>query len=406
MLKNIIKVLFSNATLAIVGLTNSLVFPMLLSIPDYAYYQKYLLYISYVNICHLGIASGMFLNYAGHPYKSVNKSQYKSEIYLICLVLSFFTVIGFIITGVTKNELLMFVTLTIFPECIVASFKALYQSWERFTGYALLNALPKVIFTLIMLVVYFQIGKLSGKFTIVLYLSIIWITSLYFLAEFTLFTKSVKSNSVISSDNKTTVLSGFLITLGNYINLLFHSIDKQFVSILYSTESFAYYSFAMTMQNVMLIFITALSNPFYPRLARNDLSKKDFEEIKDLLFIFGAYSGCAYFAVSFIVKHWITKYISSLDVVSMFFGVFPAMAVINVLYINLYKIKRKLKKYVFTLIGMLLVSIIANGIAAILHGDYIGISFATMCCYYIWLFWSQRDFDEVNINRKDVVYLA
>ncbi len=406
MLKNIIKVLLSNATLAVVGLVNSLVFPLILSISDYAYYQKYLLYLNYVNICHLGIASGLFLNYAGHKYSSIDRKQYKSEIFLIYLVLAVFTAIGFVITGATRNQIILYVTISIFPECIIGSFRALYQSWERFTGYSIINALPKVVFTIIMIAIYTTIGTLSGNLAVVIYITIIWGLCLYFVLEFLVFTKGVKSNKIFSTANRATTISGFLITLGNYINLLFHSIDKQFVSILYSTESFAYYSFAMTMQNVMVIFITALSNPFYPRLARNDLSKKSFEDIKELLFIFGAYSGCAYFAVSFIVKHWITKYVPSLNVVSMFFGVFPAMAVINVLYINLYKIQRKLWKYVFTLIGMLFISFIANVIATILHGDYIGISLATMICYYIWLFWSQRDFDEVTIHFRDVVYLG
>ena len=40
MLKNVAKVLFSNAMLALVGLINSFLFPIILTVNEYAYYQQ------------------------------------------------------------------------------------------------------------------------------------------------------------------------------------------------------------------------------------------------------------------------------------------------------------------------------------------------------------------------------
>lgn len=405
MLKNIAKVLVSNFILTLFGLINSFIFPVIMSVEGYAYYHQYLLYISYINICHLGIASGMFLNYAGKDYKKTDKAQYKSEIYLLYAVLMAFTVIGFIVAGVNRSWIILCVALNIFSDCIIASFKALYQAWERFTGYSVVNAVPKVLISIFGIIAYFIFHELTGSAVIIAYMVISWMIALYFVFEFTGFTKGVKSAKVFSKENKVTTFNGFLITLGNYVNLLFHSIDKQFVNILYSTFSFAQYSFAMSTQTIMTMFITALANPFYPRLAKGDIDKPYIQRLKKLLFIFGAYSGCAYFAVSFCVKHWITKYIPSLDVVAMFFAVFPAMAVINVIYINMYKIKKMLKRYIFTLLGMLGVAALLNYISVLLHGDYVGISLATMISYYVWLLYSQRDFEEIQLDLRDYVYL-
>lgn len=406
MFKNIIKVLLSNFVLTVFGLINSFIFPIIMSVEGYAYYHQYLLYISYINICHLGIASGMFLNYAGKAYKDTEKAQYKSEIYLIYIVLTAFTILGLLIAGASRSVIVLCAALTIFSNCIIASFKALYQAWERFTGYSVVNAIPKVLISIFGIIAYFIFHELTGSAVIIAYMVISWMIALYFVFEFTGFTKGVKSAKVFSHENKVTTFNGFLITLGNYVNLLFHSIDKQFVNILYSTFSFAQYSFAMSTQTIMTMFITALANPFYPRLAKGDIDKPYIQRLKKLLFIFGAYSGCAYFAVSFCVKHWITKYIPSLDVVAMFFAVFPAMAVINVIYINMYKIKKMLKRYIFTLLGMLGVAALLNYISVLLHGDYVGISLATMISYYVWLLYSQRDFEEINLDFRDYGYLA
>lgn len=405
MLKNVLKVLFSNVVLAVAGLINSFLFPVFLSVEDYVYYQEYTLYLSYINICHLGIASGMFLNYAGKKYRETERSQYKSEVYLICLVLIVFTILALIVSGVSKSTLLLCVALSIFPHCIIASFQALYQAWERFTGYAVINAYPKLLFSLGILLIYFIFHKMIGKVVVSIYVAIIWSVALYLIIEFSIFTKNIKSKKIFSKQNLATTGSGFLITLGNYVNLLFHSIDKQFVNIIYSTTSFAIYSFAMSLQNIMILFITALANPFYPRLAKGDIDKKYIQQLKEILIMFGAYSGCAYFAVAFIVKNFISKYIDSLEIVAIFFAVFPAMAVINVIYINLYKIKKLLRKYIFTLVGMLCVAALLNVVAVLLHGNCVGIAFATMISYYVWLIYSQRDFQEISITRRDSIYL-
>ena len=87
------------------------------------------------------------------------------------------------------------------------------------------------------------------------------------------------------------------------------------------------------------------------------------------------------------------------------YTVFPAMAVINVLYINMYKIKKMLRKYIFTLLGMLGIAALFNYISVICHGDYVGISFATMLSYYVWLIYSQKDFEEISIDARDYFYL-
>lgn len=107
MISNIIKVLLSNFIITFVGLINSFIFPKLMNISGYSEYQTFLLYVSYINILHLGIASGMFVNYGGIPYEKIDKSRYKSEILLILLVLSFFTICGLgLYTLIGKNTFL------------------------------------------------------------------------------------------------------------------------------------------------------------------------------------------------------------------------------------------------------------------------------------------------------------
>lgn len=406
MLRNIAKVLMSNLIGTVIGLVNSIVFPIILSIEGYAYYQQFILYVSYINICHLGIASGMFINYGGKAYEDTDKSRYKSEMHLIFSVLAFFTSIGLAIFLFSGKELILAVALSIFPVCLNASFRAIYQAWNKFTEYSITNVLPNAMVTITIVLIFLIMGNVNRGLIIIVYLVSQYLVCSYFLLEYGKFVRGAKSAKMLSSENMVTMKNGFLVTIGNYVNTLFHSIDKQFVNVLYSVHSFAMYSFAMSTQSMMTIFITALAQPFYPKMARGDMNKKELNFLKELLFMFGSLSGCAYFALSIVVKYFIKKYTGSLEVIGIFFAVFPAMAVINVIYINMYKIKRKLKKYVFVLLGMLGISIVFNGIAAVVHGGNIGISFATMCVYYVWLYYSQRDLEEITIGLKDTIYLV
>lgn len=216
---------------------------------------------------------------------------------------------------------------------------------------------------------------------------------------------TLKANKLLSKENFETEKIGLAMVLGNYINTLFVSADKQFVKWFFGNQEFAYYSFGMSMQSLMTVFIISIAQPLFPAMAQGKFKDEEYNSIKELLIVFGSLSGCAYFAVSIIVKLFIQKYTSSLDIVGIYFVVFPAMAVINCLYINLYKIKGIMKTYIKTLFGILLLSIILNTIFVFAVGEFTGVAIATTITYYIWFLIGFKQFEFLRITVKDVTYL-
>ena len=120
---------------------------------------------------------------------------------------------------------------------------------------------------------------------------------------------------------------------------------------------------------------------------------------------FGALSGCAYYAVAVIVKYFIPEYLDSLNVVAILFAIFPAVAVINCLYVNLYKATNQVKKYIFTLFVMIICSVVLNAAFVFADRNYLAITAATTICYYIWYIISARHFEGLHVKLKDVIYL-
>ena len=402
---NITRVLSANFIVAIVGFLGTFIFPKILSVEDYAFYQEFILYVGYIGILHLGFSSGMAVNYAGKKYDEISKERYKSELSILLLILIIFTILFGIIWLITKNSMILYVTLAILPVCIINSYKSLYQAWEKFKNFSRVSIVISVVIPAIAIIYYLFVKELTGIVFIFIYILIYWIVSMYICFIEIKKLNGIQKDKIISEQNISTEKNGLALVVGNYINTLFMSVDKQFVTIFYGVKEFAYYTFGISMQSLMTVFITSIAQPLFPAIASGKIKEDDFDNIKKMLIIFGSFSGLAYFALSIIVKLFIQKYIDSLEVIGYYFVVFPAMAVINCLYVNLYKIKKMTRKYIVTIFCVLIISIILNSIVIKVSTNYISIAIATAVTYYIWLIIGSFQFKSLRLDFKDYIYL-
>lgn len=402
---NIFRVLSANFWVAIVGFVSSFVFPKILTIDDYALYHTFTLYLTYITILHLGFPSGMVINYAGKNYDEIDKNQYKTEVKIVGLILGLFTLLFFVLSLALKNRMLAYLALAIIPYDLIGSYKALLQSWSRFKEFSIVSTIVATSIPIVAFLYYVIAGILPGDVYICIYLAIYWLVAVFVITEIAKKIKGVKANPIRTRANWDTEKTGIALVLGNYINTLFVSADKQFVKWFFDTSRFAFYSFGMSMQALMTVFITSIAQPLFTAMAQGKFKDEEYNGIKELLIIFGSLSGCAYFVTSIIVKHFITKYVDSLDVVGIYFVVFPAMAVVNCLYINLYKIKNLMRQYIKTLIGILSLAVILNTIAVHVYPKYTGVSIATTITYYIWFLLGFKQFKFLKLTVCDIAYL-
>lgn len=406
MFKNILRVLSANGVVAVIGLISSLYLPKILTIDDYATYQTFILYMSYIAILHLGFPTGMNIKYAGKNLENVDKSQYKAEIRIILVILSFFSCLGLIIYIATKQEMLLYISIMVFLYCFLGSFSLLMQAFGKFKVYAVLHILMSAIPLIIPIAYYYLFHSASAKLCILAYIIVYAVTTIGCLGYHHGFVGGVNCARLITGENWNTEKLGISFLLGNYINSLFHSIDKQFVKWFCITSEFSYYSFGLTMQSTMTIFITAVSQPLFPYMAAGKLKgPKQFSTVKRFLLMLGSVSGLAYFACALVVTHWIPDYSYSLPVIRVYFAVFPAMAVINCLYFNLYKIKKMTRRYIIDLLVLLVAAAIANYIAVQMGYGYVGVAFATTVLNYIWLVYGSFIFKELKLDVKEIVFI-
>ena len=391
---------------AVIGLVSSLLIPQILSVEGYAEYQTFLLYLSYITILHFGLMTGMSIEYAGKRRMDIDQSRYKSELRLLILILLVCSLAGVVLASTTKSKLIFYVAIMILPYCFAAGYRSLLQAWGEFKLYAVLNVLLSAIPLAIPLVVYFVSGTVSAAVCIFSYMLSYCVTALGLLLQNAYALHEVKAISILSKVHKQTISIGALFLIGNYVNNLFHSIDKQFIKIFCSVPEFSYYSFGMMMQKTMTIFITAIAQPLFPYMASGKLDKEQYPTIKRYLFMLGSLSGAAYFACAIIVKVFVPKYVNSLEIIGIFFLTFPAMAVINCLYLNLYKIRKLTKQYVWDVLLMLVFAIACNAIAIVAGTGYKGVAVATTITYYVWLLYGTKIFKELREDLREYAFLV
>lgn len=406
MLRILIHVLSSNLVVLAMRLISGFVFPALMNTQSYADYQTFSLYLSYITILHLGFPTGMFVNYGGQPYDTLEKSRYKSEVAVLVGILCFFTVLFGAAWLFIRNEMLLYITLCIIPYCVVSSYQSLYQAWGEFGRFTRTNVLTAAVPLLGSTVLYFVFRKLEAAYYIYLFIGIHVIYTAAILTEAFQRTRGAARAPLFDEKNMQTLKVGFSICIGNYINVLFHSVGKQFVKSLFDTQTFAVFSFGLSLQTLMTVFITSVAQPMYNFLASGKVKESQYGVLKQTLLLFGACSGIAFHACRFIVALLLPKYNASMEVTAIYFMAFPAMAVINSMYINLYKLTRQSKMYVRTLVRVLLLSVALNALGVVVRKSVISVTAATVAVYYIWLFMDAKHFDSLKIDIRDGLFLV
>ena len=362
--KSIFKIFSANCLQLISGILVGFFVPVILSIEDYADLKTYTLYLSYIGLFHLGFIDGMYIKYGGKNINEINQNKLKAEHNIILLIEVIFTIIIVSIGLIVKNIIIVLLGISIIPAILSTFYKSIYQATGEFKKYSNIIYVYTIIYTIVNL--FLVLIKNNNYITYCISIFISYIASIIW-CEVSFYRNTKKVKTEYSKELIENVKVGFFILLGNLSFVLFTGADKWFIKIFFTDNEFAYYSFAISMLNIINTLISAISVTFYNYLfnIENKINK-----LKEYLIILGGMASASYFVLSIIVKMFMTKYIPSLSVIAITFATIPYIILINALFMNLYKIKKDEKKYFKIVVIMVIISIIYN-IIAILIGKNI-----------------------------------
>jgi len=373
--RNVKLVFISQCIVLLVSIIRTILIPKMLTVEDHGFWQTYLLYVSYISIFYLGFNDGVYLRYAKLKKREYIDRNFSSSIFVffVSLIIEMLVVmLGVIFLANTKKIIYILVLINIPITGVLGTITYYLQLNNKMSRYAITVICEKSIFLLLLAISYFT--KILSPYLFMIYdiLSVLIITVIIAIKErkiiLTLFPK-LKEGFYEYKEN---IKVGSKVMIGTYVALLFTGICKFFVSATATIEQFSYYSFAISIANIVIVCLGVLGNAIYPHISKKETSKYGYyyDYINNLLNIIQPPMFMVYFLGSIFIQLVLPKYVPSLEYFGILFIVVMLQIKINVLNNTFYKLLREenrmLKDNIISLVQLVLGCLILKNIVYII----------------------------------------
>lgn len=393
--RNVAMVAFSNILTILAGVFSGFVIPKIMGVTDYGYYKIFTLYLTYIGLFHFGFIDGIYLIYAGKNYANLDKDKFRlfTKFLMIfqAILLILITGIALIFVQTAYGYIFVFIGINLLVTNVTSYYQFVSQITYRFKELAIRNVIKSIlnvvaILILFLLYKYTNINYISyriyiGVYSIINTLLVVWY--IYTYRDITFGKSSIKGN-------KTLILQifkvGIPLLFTNLIGTLILTVDSQFVSLLFDTDTYGIYAFAYNMLNLVTTAIAAISTVLYPSLkTKSEVElKENYSKLNGIIIVIVAVCLLAYFPLYLIVNWFLKDYISSLPIFQIIFPSLIFNITISVVIANYYKSLNLIKGYFIKSIIALILAIIANAIAYLIFKTPISISAASVIVSVIW----------------------
>ena len=379
--KTVIKNFFYAFGAQVVSLSASLLItffaPALIGVKQFAYWQLFLTYVTYVNITRLGINDGLYLRLGGKRYKDLDFDllSHERQLYIgyQTIIALLFAIIVFA-SSTSSDRKFVLLSCAVCIIIVNANGYLIYilQAVNLTSIYSTSVVLQNLTWFIAAGIICF--GKVySYKVIIVMYICGHICASIYLMyhAKEIVRHKYVKISLVIT-DVKENIKCGIKLMIATYAGSLIVSSVRMIVDASWGVEVFGVFSFSLTLSNVFLTFISQVSIVVFPALRRVQANEqqKVYVMLRNGLSLILPLVMEGYLPIVIIVHWFLPQYIDSLAFLPMFLPICIFDGKMQMLCSSFFKSLRKenilLKINVFTLglsvIVALLGSFIVNNI--------------------------------------------
>ena len=394
---NILKVALSNILKIASGVLVGFILPKIIGVTDYGYYKIFTLYATYVGLFAFGINDGIYLAYGGLDYEQLDRSKFRliARAFIVIELISSLAVSIFASFALTGEYRFIFLCLSVFLS--VSNITSYYQTISQITGRfkeLSFRTVIQSILTSLALLVLFLLGNLNSDYVGYRIFSILYITVMFVLAVWYIWTYRditfgiIKKKESILSLIKEFAIKGMPLMIANLCSTLILSLDRQFVSLLFDTDTYAVYAFAYNMLALITTALSAISTVIYPVMKRS--SPDDLERLFPLfvkvVLILVSFCLILYFPLELFIGWFLPQYSGSLPVFRVILPGLALSSVISIVFHNYYKALAKENLFFWQTILVLILSALLNWIAYSIFGTTISISIASILSLIIWFF--------------------
>ncbi len=363
--KNVVFSIIAQIISLAVSFILTLVLPKYIDKSQYAQWQTYALYVGYVGVLHFGLLDGLVLRYSKFDYEELDKTRLRSQFIILLVFTSVITAITMVISltvlGAPNDIIFVLVGAGIVTKNLVTYSSYMFQITNRINKYVILIIAQRLAYGVIVVVLlalkvqdfyWYCVADLCGD--------VVGIVIGAFFNRGLFFGKTVRLKEAFK-ELKINVAAGIILMMANWSAMLMTGGAKMIIQWRWDELVFADVSFAFSVSNVFLVFVTAISVVLFPSLQRIDPEKLPsmYKSIRNILSPLLFFMMIFYFIGCEILEIWLPKYNDSLIYLGILLPIIIFSSKVSLLTNNYLKVYRKEKL-------MLLVNLISIAVGACL----------------------------------------
>ena len=317
--KNFSYTFTSNILALLISVVTALVIPKLISVEQYGYYQLYIFYSNYVGVSFLGLCDGFYLRIGGKYYDELDKSLYSTQFRLlglfeIIVYAGIFCGSLFFTTDANKHYITSCVCVAAVGMCLQWFIIYILQATARIKEYAIVTISERILYVLVtvpsVLLGYRGFRLLVVTDVIAKYVSLS--IGVFFCRDM-VFAKLLPIKGVLHEIWEN-ISAGFKLMLASLCNMLIIGVVRFGVERRWDIATFGKVSLTLSLSNMVLTAINAVSVVLYPMLRRID--EKNMPKIYGVMrvalmsVIFGGI--ILYYPAQRLLSAWLPQYAESL----------------------------------------------------------------------------------------------
>ncbi|MED1863949.1 oligosaccharide flippase family protein [Fictibacillus nanhaiensis] len=327
-LKNFSYTLSSNLIAITISTIVILVVPKFIGVEKYGYWQLYLFYSAYVGFLHFGWNDGVYLRYGGKEYKELNKDLFFSQFWMLVIFQALMSILILVVAtnlGIEANKLFIVKMTALCMIFVNIRLMLIYilQITNRIKEYAYITLMEKVLYCFIIILLLFVgvsdyklliLADIVGKLVSLIY-------SVYCCRDIVF--KRVSQFYFSIKETSENINVGLKLMFANIASMLIIGIVRFGIERTWDVTTFGKVSLALSVSNLMMLFINAIGIILFPILRRTDENKLSaiYITMRTLLMVFLLGLLGVYYPLKNILTFWLPQYTESFYYMAILFPI-------------------------------------------------------------------------------------
>lgn len=314
---------------------------------QYAYWQVFVLYISYVGILHFGLLDGIVLRYSQYDYEELDKPRIRSQFQLL---LAFTSVITFCTCAIsalfmkgTYWYIVILVAIGIITKNLFTYTSYTFQITNRINKYAITVIIQRGSYALFVIaLLIFQVNDFYWYCIADLFGDLSAVVFGLFANKGMYFGKSLPIKETLKEAWQN-VSSGVMLMVANLSSMLLTGAAKMIIQWHWDELVFGQVALSFSATNLFLNFVTAISVVLFPSLKRTKESELPglYDKIRNVISPLLFFAIILYFPLCWILELWLPNYASSLSYLGILLPLIIYSSKVSLLTNNYLKAYRK-----------------------------------------------------------------